>query len=175
MEKGIKLPKTKKSQITNFILLTLEKSIDGYVRFDDFINNTGFYGKGGGWDYPLKKASLAKALQRLREGGFIEFVDDEELMLKLTDKGREKAVLAELQGSDGKWDGCYRIVIFDVPEKRRAARDVLRYNLKNWGFTPWQQSVWVTKKNCTKALRKYIESIGIEDWVLVIESDDIGR
>ncbi|QQG43127.1 MAG: CRISPR-associated endonuclease Cas2 [Candidatus Daviesbacteria bacterium] len=170
-----KLPDSKKKKVTNFILLALEKSIDGYVRYDDLIHKPKYYAWGSSWDYPLKKVSLAKALQRLRKGGFIELIDDKELMLRLTDKGKEKAILAQLQYSEKKWDGKYRIVIFDIPEKRRAARDLLRHNLKSWGFTPWQQSVWVTKKNCTKLLRKYIENIGIEDWVLVIESDNIGR
>jgi len=66
-------------------------------------------------------------------------------------------------------------VIFDIPEKKRAARDLLRHNLKSWGFTQWQQSVWVTKKNCTKSLRKYVSNMGIEDWVMIIESDNIDR
>lgn len=170
-----KLPDNKSKKVTNLILLALEKAIDGYVRMDDFINNPKFYAYGDGWEYPLKKASLAKALQRLREGGFVELVEDKELILRLTNRGKEKAVLAELQSSDGKWDGKWRVVIFDVPEKRRSARDLLRHNLKNWGFTPWQQSVWVTKKNCTKVLREYIMRIGIEDWVMVLETDNIGR
>lgn len=169
------LPKSKGRTVTNLILLALEKAVDGYVRFDNLIHNPGFYGRGAGWDYPLNKASLAKALQRLREGGYIELLEDKDLIYRLTDKGREKTVLAELKSSDGKWDGKWRIVIFDIPEKRRSARDLLRYNLKSWGFTSWQQSVWVTKKNCTKPLRKYIKNIGIEDWVMVVESDNIGR
>ena len=170
-----KLPKTKKSRITNLILLALEKSVDGYIRLDDFLYNPGYYAYGGGWSYPLNKSSLAKALKRLREAGVVELIEDDELILRLTDKGREKAILAQLQTSVGKWDGKYRIIIFDVPEKRRAVRDLLRYNLKSWGFTQWQQSVWVTKKDCTKVFREYIRKIGIEDWVLVLESDNIGR
>lgn len=171
----VKLPESKKRKVTNVILLALEKAVDGYIRFDDFVNNPHYYAHGMGWNYPLNKASLSKALQRLREGGFVELLRDEDLTLRLTDKGREKAVLAQLQNSGGKWDGKWRIVIFDIPEKRRAARDLLRYNLKHWGFTPWQQSVWVTKKDCTKPLREYIKNVGIEDWVMVIESDNIGR
>ena len=167
-----RLPVNKYRKLTNLILLTLEKSIDGYIRFENFTYHHYRYKYG----YPeLKKASLAKALKRLRKGGFIEFIDDEQLIYRLTDKGREKAVLAELQSIGGKWDGKWRIVIFDIPEKRRSARDLFRYNLKSWGFTSWQQSVWVTKKNCTKVLRDYIKRIGIEDWVMVLETDNIGR
>ena len=154
------------------ILLVLEKSIDGYIRLEDFAYHHYRYHYG---ITKLKQASLAQALKRLREGGLIELVSDEKLAYRLTDKGREKAVLASFSQEDEEWDGKWRLIMFDVPEKRRSARDVLRRKLKDWGFVHFQQSVWGTKKNCTKALRDFIKSVGIEDWVMVVESDNIGR
>ena len=157
-----------KRRISDLVLLVLEKSVDGYVIFEDFIYNPLL-------ERPVKKSALSQALKRLREDGMIELITDKKLAFRLTDKGREKAVLASLKFDDKKWDGKWRLVIFDVPEKRRKARDLLRSKLKQWGFTIFQQSVWGTKKNCTKALRDYIKSVGIEDWVMVVESDDLGR
>lgn len=161
-----------KKRIGDFVLLALEKSIDGFIRFEDFAEHHYRYRYG----IPdLKKASLAQALKRLREGGLIELTSDKKLAYRLTDKGREKAVLASLKFEEQEWDGKWRLCIFDVPEKRRQARDLLRSKLKQWGFMRFQQSVWGTKKNCTKALRSFIKSVGIEDWVMVIESDNIGH
>lgn len=165
----------KKKSLSNLILLGLEKTVDASVRINNFINNPGYYAYGSGWDYPLHKHVLSQTIKRLRENGLIDFVDDEKLAIKLTDKGREKAILTKIMFDEDKWDGLWRLVIFDIPEKRRIARDLLRIKLKSWGFKPWQQSVWVTKKNCTKPLREYIKNIGIEDWVMVIESSNIGR
>lgn len=80
-----------KRKIGDFVLLALEKSIDGYVRFEDFAYHHYRYHYG----IPeLKKASLSQALKRLREGGLIELVSDEKIAYRLTDKGREKAMLA---------------------------------------------------------------------------------
>lgn len=163
----------RKKSVSNLILLSLEKAVDGYVRLEDFLYNPGFYSYGDGWNYSIKKSGLARALKRLRENGLVELLDDQELILRLTDKGKEKAVLANLLIEENKWDGKYRIIIFDVPEKRRAARDLLRLKLKSWGFVPWQRSVWVTKKNCTKPLRDFIKQVGIKDWVKVLESDNV--
>ena len=165
-------PNNRKS-LTNLILLALERSIDGVVRLNDFTQNTGYYVYWDGWNYPLKKASLSIALSRLRENGLVDFITDEEIVLKLTDKGKEKAVLAKLLLEDEKWDGKWRIIMFDVPEKRRIARDILRSKLKAWGFMPLQQSVWVTKKNCSKPLKDFIVHVGIKDWVKVLEAEDI--
>lgn len=170
-----KLPESRSRKITNLILLAIEKSVDGTIRFSDFMNNPGYYAYGDGWNYQPKKASLSKALQRLREKGAIEYINGDELVLRLTDTGKMRAVHAQMQDAPEKWDGKWRIVIFDIPERRRAARDLLRHHLKSWGFEIWQQSVWATKRNCVDLLRKYLEQVGIADWVLVIESDNIGR
>lgn len=159
-----------RKSVSNFVLLALEKAVDGYVRFEDFAYHHYRYHYGAP---ELKKSALSRALKRLRENGLIDFVDDNRLVYRLTDQGRQKAVLAKLLMDDQKWDGKWRILIFDIPEKRRVARDVLRSKLKVWGLTQWQQSVWVTKKNCAKELGSFIKSVGIEDWVKVFEADEI--
>lgn len=161
----------KKRSLSKLILLSLEKAVDGYVRFEDFANNTGFYAYHDGWEYPLKKSSLSLALKRLREDGFVELTSDKELAIRLTDKGRSKALWTKMRLEDEKWDGKWRMVIWDIPEKRRKTRDLLRHQLKQLGFEKIQNSVWASKKNCTLLLKEYIKSVGIEDWVKVVESD----
>jgi phenylacetic acid degradation operon negative regulatory protein len=91
----------------------------------------------------------------------------------LTNLGKEKVLFSVLKEEGQIWDKKWRLVIFDIPEKRRIVRDVLRYQLKQFGFVPLQQSVWVTKRNCTDVLRNYIHKIGIKDWVTVVESDNV--
>lgn len=153
------------------VLLTLEKTVDGCVRFEDFTSNPGFYALG--YERNLKKASLAQALKRLRENGFIEFLSDNELKFKLTDKGKNKALWIKMKTGNEKWDGKWRIVAWDIPEKRKKIRDLLRNQLKQLGFKQLQRSVWVSKKNCAQLLKEYIKKVGIEDWVQVLESDKI--
>lgn len=152
----------------------MEKAVDGYVRLEDFAYHSSKYAYYGGGK-PLKKANLAQAFKRLRERGLIELVSDKKLEYRLTDSGRQKAVWQNITDNSKKWDGKWRVVIFDIPEKRRKARDILRNNLKNWEFVSWQKSVWATKKDCAKPLRKFIKSVGIEDWVIVLESDNVFR
>ena len=145
--------------------------MDGYVRFEDFAYHHYRYKYG----IPeLKKTDLAKAIRRLREQGLVELVSDKEFVFRLTDQGKDKALWEKMKNSKEKWDGKWRIVIWDIPEKRRLARVLLRNKLKQLGFTQWQKSVWATKINCTKLLRAFIKQIGVEDWVMVIESDNIG-
>lgn len=164
----------KKETIGKMVLLALEKAVDGYVRFEDFTYHHYRYHHG----IPeLKKASLAQALKRLREKGFIERVtekDEGKIILRLTEAGRE-FLLLEKSDDEIEWDGKWRVVVFDIPEKQRTIRNILRSRLKMWGFSPWQQSVWASKKNITAKLRNLVKELDIENWVLVIESDNVGR
>ena len=165
--------RSKKRMISNLILLVLEKSIDGYVRLEDFAYNTHHYAYGSGWEYPLKKSELARVLKTLRGKGLIELTGDKELIYRLTDPGRDKALWVKMKILDEKWDGKWRVVIWDIPEQRKRVRDLLRYKLKTLGFEKLQKSVWVSKINCTKVLKEFIKKVGIEKWVLVLESDNI--
>lgn len=167
----------KKDSLTKALLLTLEKTIDGTVRLNDYIHHSGYYALGGGWDYPLKKSDLAQTIKRLREKGFVNTFDGRDfnkIVVKLTEAGKDYLLVIKPE-EEIEWDGIWRIVIFDIPENKRLVRDVLRNRLKLWGFKPWQQSVWASKKNITKKLRALIKELEIEDWVLVIESTNIGN
>lgn len=151
----------------------LEKSVDGYVRMEDFLYNPHYYAYGSGWDYPLDKSAIVTALKRLRENGFIDFVDDQTLTMRLTDRGMSKALWIKMRLEQEKWDGKWRLVSWDIPESRRKARDLLRHQLKQLGFIKFQNSIWASKKNCTKLLNEYIKKVGIEDWVKVLESSNL--
>ena len=163
----------KRKSLSKFILLILEKAVDGYVRYDDLIHHSSRYAYGDGWDKPLNKSALATALKRLRENGLVDFIDDETLILRLTDKGKSKALWVKMRLEDEKWDGKWRLVIWDIPEKRKRVRDLLRHQLKQLGFEKLQNSVWTSKKNCAKLLEEYIERVGIGDWVKVLETKDL--
>lgn len=72
-----------------------------------------------------------------------------------------------------EWDGKWRIVIFDIPEERRIIRNLFRRNLKKWGFKQLQKSVWISKSNFYSKIVDYIKDLGIDHWVVVLETDKI--
>lgn len=166
--------KIRKGSLSEFILLVLEKTVDGYVRFDDLIHHSGRYAYSDGWDRPIQKSYLAQGVKRLREKGLIDYEQQKtnNLIIKLTNLGKES--LGDLVVSEQEWDGKFRIVIFDIPESKFVTRDLFRRRLKDWGFRMWQKSVWISKSNVTERLRKLIDKLEITDWVAVIESDDPG-
>ena len=160
----------KKKSGSEIALLILEKTVDGIVRYEDFRHHMLLYD----FERPLGKTALSQALKRLREKGLVEkeLISDSEVIFKLTKAGRNKAIL--LKDEDENWDGKWRIVVFDIPEKRRSARKFLRKKLIDWSFRKWQKSVWACKKDCADQLEEVIKEAGIEDWVLVLESNRVG-
>jgi len=155
--------------------LTLDNSVNGLIRLDDFFSHPYVYARG--YERNLEKSTISQTLRRLRDKGFVEKIEDKEvgkIVFKLTDLGREFLLISR-DDKEIDWDGKWRIVIFDIPESKRLVRDVLRRKLKTWGFVPWQKSVWASKKNLTNRLRQMVEELKIENWVLILESENIGR
>lgn len=162
-----------KEKLKDAILLALEKAVDGVVVIADFYDNPRrFVWYGPSYDYP--KSTLSAAVARLRKKGLVEkIVDEDKVVLRLTDLGRDWLVKHKVE-DQLEWDGIWRLVIFDIPEKHKRVRNILRRRLRGWGFNSWQKSVWATKKPLTETLRTLVKELGIDDWVLVIESGNVG-
>lgn len=122
----------------------------------------------------IQKYSLYHAVHRLSEDGYIEKSKHEgRILLRLTEVGKEELEVLEALKEDD-WDGKFRVVIFDIPEKHRKVRDAFRERLKQWGLVRWQKSTWVSKKDIAQPIRRFIEELGIEDWAMVLVTDDVG-
>ena len=93
---------------------------------------------------------------------------DGTLTLVLTDKGKQKLLkydFEKMRIPRQRWDGKWRIVIFDIPEKQREARDSLRDKLKNLGFHELQRSVFVYPLDCGNEMEFIIEFFNIRKFV----------
>lgn len=116
-------------------------------------------------------------LARLKYKGEIEFVErDGKKYVQLTDLGekildlsREKLKLTD--NKPKKWDRRYRLVMFDIPEKRRRLRKLLRLEMEEIGFLRIQDSVWVYPFDCEEfiALLKADMRIGKDILYAVVE------
>ena len=99
------------------------------------------------------KYVVSNAIGNLKEKGYIYFgKTDRGTFVKLTEKGEARLRLAEEYNFNIKkpkrWDGKWRIIIFDVPEKRKGLRDKIRLTLNSIGFVKLQDSVWVYPYPC---------------------------
>ncbi len=97
---------------------------------------------------------IDQALYRLREKKLITFskTGKGRPIVHLTERGRTeitKIVLREYKISETViWDGKWRVVIFDIREKRRRVRQKLRILLAGAGMVRLQDSVWINPYPC---------------------------
>jgi CRISPR-associated endonuclease Cas2 len=99
--------------------------------------------------------------------------------LVLTDKGRRRAIKAELDSLAVKtpktWDRKWRIIFYDVPKEFKTGRDSLTRRLKQLGFYQLQRSVWVHPFKCRKEVETLSANYGIEQFVSYIETSYIDK
>ncbi len=72
-----------------------------------------------------------------------------------------------------RWDKKWRIIIFDIPEKKRRTRDKIREILFNAGFQRIQDSVWVYPYDCEDLIGLLKTDYGIGRDMLYIIADQI--
>jgi CRISPR-associated endonuclease Cas2 len=120
-----------------------------------------------------RKEVINQARERLITKGLLE--RNEKGFLKLTPKGETK--LRELERREyqlpppKKWDKKWRLLIFDIPEKRKVLREKIRNTLRTIGFSQLQKSVWIYPYDCEDliALLKADFKIGKDLLYLVVE------
>ena len=97
-----------------------------------------------------EKTLINRSRDRLIKAGLL--ARNEEGLLRLTPKGMAK--LRQLELVDYKlprprrWDGKWRVLIFDIKEERKSLRDKVRRTLIALGFKRLQDSVWVYPYDC---------------------------
>lgn len=68
------------------------------------------------------------------------------------------------------WDGKWRVVIFDIPEKHKWSREGFREKLKSLGFYHFQKSVFVYPHPCFTEVGFLSSVFNTEDFVHCIET-----
>lgn len=73
------------------------------------------------------------------------------------------------------WDGSWYVVNYDIPEKMRYKRDIIRMNLQALGFGQLQKSIWISPVNYLGAVEEIVKYYKIEPYVILSETNRIGK
>jgi len=125
---------------------------------------------------------LARSLSGLNKNKIIIVKKDgNNYTVKLTEEGKKVVKKIQFEGmkieKQEKWDGRWRIIIFDIPEgnKRRGKilRDAMRFKMKNMGFYQLQKSVWAHAYPCEKEIQLLCEILKTGPFVNIITAEKI--
>ena len=150
-----------------------------------------WWDEGGPYILPEKDpAQVRQSIYKLKRNDYISWKYNKRknvITLELTSKGRRifqesgeaKNITNITISAPKQWDGQWRFFLFDIPEKRRNFRDILRDRLKSLGFFQFQKSVWIHPFECEKELRYICEYLGITPYTIMftakIDKDRILR
>ncbi len=131
---------------------------------------------------PDPKQRLYENISRLKKKGFVTFENvGVKKYLRLTTEGKRELERISHQNTPiripRRWDGKWRIVIFDIPEVRKTQRNRIRSLVRSLGFHQLQQSVWVYPYDCEDiiALLKTDLKIGRELLYLIADAIEYDR
>ncbi|KKR13713.1 MAG: Transcriptional regulator, PaaX family protein [Candidatus Woesebacteria bacterium GW2011_GWA1_39_21b] len=96
-----------------------------------------------------------------------------EVQITLTEDGRRQILRFDVDEMVIRrplhWDGCWRVVFFDIPEAKRQSRDELRNKLQEIGFMELQKSAWVFPFDCQKEVDFLTEFFELRNFVRLAE------
>lgn len=124
------------------------------------------------------KRRVADTFYNLKRQGLIQIKKrGQQIYISLTEKGKRKAGMFQIDSLKVKkpkrWDGKWRVVIFDISELKKVHREAFRGKLKEIGFYQLQKSVWVHPWDCraeTDLLRDFFGLKEDELRLMVVEN-----
>ncbi len=127
----------------------------------------------------INRRTIDKSIRSLYQSRLIDIREDSAGVthMTLTNGGKKQAIAFqyEIMGIEKPacWDRKWRVVLSDIPERHKKARDTLRRKLQVLGFYEFQKSVFVYPYPCANQLDFLIENFQLRPYVRVLEASRI--
>ncbi len=127
----------------------------------------------------IDRRELYRAIRRLYDSKLVSLKEEKDgsLSLIITREGKKIALHYKLDElvipAPARWDKKWRVIIFDIPEKQKPLRDILRTRLKQLGLLELQKSVFVHPYECRNEIDFVIELYNARRFVRFIEAHRI--
>ena len=127
---------------------------------------------------PDPRQRLHETAARLARKRLVEFRSEGgRKRMRITTLGRARLEAALERAGRGtkrrRWDGRWRIVIFDIPARRNKTRDHIRYLIRRLGFLRLQHSVWVYPYDCEEVIALLKSDLRIGKELLYLIADAV--
>lgn len=127
----------------------------------------------------LKKQDLDYSINALYSAKLIsqKWNKDGTATMILTDAGKKISLTYDMEKmkvkSHNRWDGEWRIVTFDFPERLKKVRDSFRFQIRRMGLIEFQKSVFVHPFDCRNEIDFVIEFYNARKYVRYIVARSI--
>lgn len=119
---------------------------------------------------------LKQTVNRLKERGLVTTSEENgKMVVKVTKEGEQQILKYKVDEMKikrpARWDGKWRFVIFDIPNKRRKTSNLFRQKLKDLEFFHLQKSIFVHSFPCEKEIKFLRILWEIEPYVRLVTVD----
>ncbi len=134
------------------------------------------------WNYS-RATRFKKTVDTLYASKLIKRTDhkDGSVTLVLSQEGRRRALRYHLETlmirPQKRWDGKWRVVMYDIPERIRGLRQEINHTLRTLGFVEVQHSVFAHPFECADEIEFLIEAYSARPYVrrMLVEEMDIAK
>ncbi len=100
-----------------------------------------------------ERYKMNRILQNLEKQKLIDIYEKgKDMVMEITEKGKKRILKYKIDETylirPKKWDGYWRMIIFDIPERYKKGRDALTRKLKEMEIYPLQKSVFICPFEC---------------------------
>jgi len=166
-------PNPIEERIGDYIMVALElgREIPAILASPDNLH----YFLKGTIDALFYKEDFSREIKRLEKKGYVALTKTPEgWFVRMTKKAFKRKQMARIKTlklrTDDVWDKKWRFYIFDIPEKFRVQRNVLRRKLKELGLYNIQRSVFAYPFDCREELEFLSRYYKIHEYATYIES-----
>lgn len=127
----------------------------------------------------ISSRSLHEAIRNLYRSQMIDYKEGSDgiVTMTLTVDGKRKVLKYDLEKIEikkpSRWDGLWRIIMFDIPENKKIARNALGFKLRKLGFYPLQKSVYAHPFDCKDEIDFIAEIFEVKPYVRFVLAKDI--
>jgi DNA-binding transcriptional regulator PaaX len=117
-----------------------------------------------------KSEHFARSITYLKKKRLLSIAQkDGQQILTLSEEGKKRVLQFDLDRLQikrpRKWDGYWRLVLFDIPEKYKLGREALRSKLKQLGFFQLQKSCFIHPFDCRSEITFISEIFEVSPYV----------
>jgi hypothetical protein len=135
-----------------------------------------FYKLKRNYDRKIERKQFSRLIYYLKRKGYIKIKNLEEKQgILLTKEGENKVlkIKFKMKEKEKRKDEKWQMVIFDIPERKRFFRDLLRGNLQILGYKMFQQSVWVCPYDVLKETEGIIRKYSLDSYVKLFLIEEV--
>ena len=122
---------------------------------------------------------LRRIIREFREDRLVDFKEQKDGSIKilLSELGIKRALQYDFEKmkieKPVRWEKIWYLVIFDIPEKKKRAREALRRKLRGLGFCQLQKSVFVFPYECGNEIDFIVEFFELRQHVKLVTATHI--